>query len=173
MRDVDKMLCWCDAMWCHAVRVWLRVVAAVLRLLLLLLAVSHALVPLALSNAGLVVRRSRLNVLHHAFDSGSGLVAVAVHCDARGAMVSNLFCVDGKQLRGRRWKTLTSTLQEDRPSGEDSALEPGHAIAQIVEPNLLSTERFPHPGDGDLTLLAFAHRDLDHDSAVTLGGTPR
>lgn len=54
----------------------------VLRLLLLLLAISHTLVPLALSNAGLVVRRSRLDVLHHAFDGGSGLVAVAVHCVA-------------------------------------------------------------------------------------------
>lgn len=54
-----------------------------LRFLLLLLAVSHALVPFALSDAGLVVRRSRLDVLHHAFDGSSGFVSVAVHCITR------------------------------------------------------------------------------------------
>lgn len=111
------------------------------RFLLLLLAVSHALVPLALSDAGLVVRRSRLDVLHHAFDGSSGFVSVAVQ----------------------------STLQENCPAGKYSALEPGHAIAQVIEPHLLSTERFPHPGNGNLALLAFAHWDLDHDSAASFG----
>ena len=68
----------CDVKWATA-----KVQVTSLRLLLLLLAESHALVPLALSNAGLVVRRSRLDILHHAFDGSAGLVSVAVHCVAR------------------------------------------------------------------------------------------
>ena len=48
-------------------------------LIILLGAAAHALVPLALADARLVVRRGRLDVLHDALHGAARLVAVAVH----------------------------------------------------------------------------------------------
>ena len=50
-----------------------------LLVLLLGLGAAHALVPLSLADARLVVRRRRLDVLHDGLDGAARLVPVAVH----------------------------------------------------------------------------------------------
>lgn len=49
-------------------------------LLIVGLSAPHLLVPLALADARLVVRRASLDVQHDGLDGRSGFVAVAVHC---------------------------------------------------------------------------------------------
>lgn len=102
-------------------------------LVVLLLSAAHALIPASLSNARLIVRRNRLDVLHDALNGGSRFVAVAVQ----------------------------GSLQKDSPTSKDSALEPCHSVPKVVEPNLLASDRLPHSGDGNLAL-GLAHGNLDH-----------
>lgn len=78
--------------------------------------------------------RDRLDILHDRLDGLLGLVAVAVK----------------------------GTLQEHRTASEDTALQPGHAVAKIVETDLLATDAATDPGDGQLQLGAITAGHLDH-----------
>lgn len=66
---------------------------------------------------------------------------------------------------------LTSSLQKDGSAREDTALQPSHAVAEIVEPDLLAPGALARARDGDLALGPIRERDLDHDPVTTAGAS--
>jgi hypothetical protein len=56
---------------------------------------------------------------------------------------------------------LTCSLQKYSSAGKDSALEPGHTIAQIIKADLPASDGLPHSGDSNFPC-GLAHGNLDH-----------
>lgn len=110
-----------------------------LGVIVLLVATASSLGPSPLTDASLEVRNLGLDVLHNGLNGLLGLVAVAVE----------------------------STLQEDRATRKHSTLEPGHAVAKVVEAHLLATHSFAQLGDGNLQIRALITGSLDHRLAAS------
>lgn len=114
----------------------------VILLVVLLLSTVDPSVPASLSNSGLKVRRDSLDILHDALNSGTRLVAV----------------------------TVQGTLEEHSPASKDSALEPSHAVSEVIQSHLLATGGFHHARNGNFAL-GLTHGDLDHLLAISVTAT--
>lgn len=111
-------------------------------LVVLLLPTSHAFVPSPLAGTSLIVRSNSLYILHDTLNGSSGFVAVTIQC----------------------------SLQKYSSASKDSALEPGHAITQVIKADLPASDGLPHSGDGNFPC-GLTHGNLDHLLATPVNPT--
>lgn len=106
--------------------------------------------PPPLSYARLEMRCDFLACRDH---GASHLIAVGVHYSICKSLFKRISDSDVEERK------LTRSLQEKRPSRENSALAPGHAIAEIVESNFLVSLRSRHSRARNLRFRSVHHRN--------------